>query len=525
MNARRIFSSPKAISLLLGLLGILLSWWLAGVEARRFQSESRSNVVQQLGTVRAAVESSLNKRIYLTLGLRAFVSTHPDLNDQEFANFASALMAEGNGIRSVTLIQDNQISDIYPLQGNELAIGLNLLEMPEQRNDFLRAIETKQPWLSPPIRLVQGGEAFANRAPVYVKSDDAAENERYWGMVSILINKQELLDDIVDGLPDSLQLAIRARSSQDQSILYFYGDKSIETTEPLTLDVNLPTGNWQVMGVPTDGWQQRSPASSVIAWFGTIASIGLAALTFLLMRSNTHLRTARHTAENAADELSRKNEDLEAFVRTASHDLRAPLRHIDAFCQILAEDAADRLNENDQDCLNKIQRSSGVMSRLLASLLAFARTGCEGLAMETFDLKQMVHDVVSRLPAQDVDRVQVGNLPSIRGDRTLLPQVIQNLVENGLKYNNSEDASIQINATTSANEVTITVADNGIGMAENVIDRIFKPGVRAVSSADYSGSGFGLAICERIIKAHHGKIWVESKVGDGSTFHVSLPTV
>ncbi|MGB7347492.1 MAG: ATP-binding protein [Pirellulaceae bacterium] len=524
MKAPRILSSPAVIGILIGLLGTILSWWLANSDARRFQDESRDSVLDQLGTVRAAVERSLNERIYLTMGLRAFVSTHPNLDSSEFAQYARALMAEGHDIRSVTLIKDNVISDVYPREGNESALGIKLLDIPEQRADVLRAIETRQSWLSAPIKLVQGGEAFVNRAPVYVTPPDGLPGSgSYWGMVSILIDKNQLLDDIVEGLPETLRLAMRVRLPAEHSTFYFFGDESIESTGPLTLDVNLPTGDWQVVGVPARGWPERSPASVVIAIFGSLASLLLAILTYMLLRSNEQLRTARQAAEGTAEQLAMKNEDLEAFVRSASHDLRAPLRHISSYSQVLKEDASDRLNEDDLGHLNRLQGASQSMMQLLDSLLKFAKAGSDGLTKTRIDLNQTVRDIVNRLSQNDVEKIHVGNLPVIDGDRHLLTQVLQNLIENGLKYNRSATASVSIEATKSAGEVTIRVTDNGIGLSSSELERVFKPGVRGLSSTEFSGTGFGLAICDRIVKAHRGKFWGESKTEKGSTFYVSLP--
>lgn len=513
-----------AAGAVVAVIGIALASWLGHGESRRYRSNMEAGVRQQLSTVRAAIESALNERIYLTLGLRAYVSSNPELTSDQFARFAASLMEEGAGIRSATLIKDNVINDVYPLAGNESAIGTRLLELPAQRKDVLRAIESREPWLTAPVRLVQGGEAFINRAPVYeTPSGQPPGSGRYWGLVSTLIGKDVLLDDIVRGLPDNLKLGIRSKAVDENGGEYILGNELIEAENPITLDIRLPTGDWKVSGVPTNGWPKRAPAALVLQWLGTCVSIGMGVLTFMLLRSNQNYLASRMVAEQAVVELSHKNEDLEAFVRSASHDLRSPLRHIKSFSQLLAEDADDRLNDEDRTYISRISSSIERMMQLLDSLLRFAKTGTKALKPEIFSLHRTVEDVTSLLPVPQQNRVHYSGLSEVYGDRTLLTQVLQNLIENGLKYHDGDEAQVHIQNSTDGAQTIISVSDNGIGMDANQLQRIFKAGVRGVGPSEYPGSGFGLAICDRIVKAHGGSIRAESTLGEGSTFHVILP--
>ncbi|QDT08136.1 ATP-binding protein [Planctomycetes bacterium K23_9] len=506
------------------LLGFAATIALERIAFGRHHVTVQATVAQQLNTVRAAVERSLNERIYLTLGLRAHVSANPDLTPQQFATFAAALMNEGDGIRSVTLIKDNVISDVYPRENNEAAIGVKLLDNDEQREGVLRAIKSRQPWLSAPIDLVQGGQAFINRAPVYVTPPGGKTGSGgYWGLVSILISKEVLLNDIVRELPDELTLAIRAQTAGSAEHVYFYGDSSIVAAQPITLDVSLATGDWEVMGTPTANWPTRAPSSWMLWSLGSLLSIGMGVLTTMLLQSNSNYREARATAESALVQLSRKNEDLEAFLSTASHDLRSPLRHIRAYSDIIMEDAGDRLTDEDHHRLSRISASADRMMNLLDSILRFARTGASGIEPEVFSLSEAAEIVVHQLPEEKLGLVKVGDLPEVFGDKNLLTQVLQNLIENGLKYNRNETIQVCVESHSLPAETQISVSDNGIGMNSAQLANVFKPGVRGVSESDFAGSGFGLAISERIVKAHGGKIWADSAPGKGSTFHLTLP--
>ena len=211
-------------------------------------------------------------------------------------------------------------------------------------------------------------------------------------------------------------------------------------------------------------------------------------------------------------------------MRAASHDLRAPLRHIKTFSGFLAEDAKSRLIDDDLSHLNRIDTSIERMMQLLTSLLQFAKLGTKALTRQVFSMREAAEFVVCELPESEQPRVHLHELPQVYGDRTLLTQVLQNLIQNGLKYHDSNDPQVHVRSSSTETERTISISDNGIGIEPNQLLRIFTAGIRGVIPSDYTGSGFGLAICERIVKAHGGRIWAESVVGQGSTFHFTLPT-
>lgn len=229
--------------------------------------------------------------------------------------------------------------------------------------------------------------------------------------------------------------------------------------------------------------------------------------------------------QDKALELTGANESLEAFVRSASHDLKAPLRHTASFVGFVLKSAEDRLTDSEKSDLERVLQSSDHMTDMLNSLLIFARLGSSSLSYETFHLKEMVDLIVARLPAAQQSRVTVTGMSEVTADRNLLVLVLQNLIENGLKYVKGHEASVLIRSTTSSDGTHVQVIDNGIGMERSQVLRIFQPGVRGVSDSKFKGTGFGLASCHRIIEAHGGKIWVETKVGKGSTFHFTIPAV
>jgi signal transduction histidine kinase len=223
------------------------------------------------------------------------------------------------------------------------------------------------------------------------------------------------------------------------------------------------------------------------------------------------------------ERLAHANEGLEAFVRSASHDLKAPLRHIYGFCNFVRTDAADRLTPNEMTDLQRVMDAATHMSKLLESLLRFAKLGATSLQHETFSLSEVVETIVAQLPKDQQSCVIHTDLSEVTGDKSLLTVVLQNLIENGLKYAEMDPPQVTIRSELSPGETRISVIDNGIGVASQKSTQIFEPGVRAVDDADVAGAGFGLATCARIVTAHQGSIWVESNAERGSTFIFTIP--
>jgi len=224
-------------------------------------------------------------------------------------------------------------------------------------------------------------------------------------------------------------------------------------------------------------------------------------------------------------ELARANEGLRVFLRSASHDLKAPIRHIAGFSGFLLEDAKDRLTEEEADDLRRIGQAADHMSKLLESLLKFAKFDAASVKPTQFSVNQAVDAAVVQLPMQDQMRVTYEDLGELVGDQSLMTVVFQNLIENGLKYTRQGDSQVVVRAEPVESGVMVSVQDDGIGVAPEQSQRIFEPGVRAVAESEFEGTGFGLATCARIIEAHEGRIGVEPNPNQGSVFKFVLPTV
>lgn len=231
--------------------------------------------------------------------------------------------------------------------------------------------------------------------------------------------------------------------------------------------------------------------------------------------------------EQRAALLEGANKELEAFSYSVSHDLRAPLRHILGFATMLQEDAGPALKEKPREHLDKIRESATRMSSLIDDLLYFSRFSHVELTRESVNMNALVESVIGDLEAEVKGRKVVWKctpLPRAWGDRSLLRQVLVNLISNALKYTRKSDpAEIEIGVRDgSPGETVFFVSDNGAGFDARYADKLFGVFQRLHKASEFEGTGIGLASVRRIIARHGGKTWAEGKVGQGATFYFTL---
>jgi len=265
-TAFRTWLLPAVLGLLTTIAGLVAVAVIDYRETVRFRAEVTARTVEQVSAIRGRTENAINKRLHLTLGLQSYVSVNPDVTDQEFAAYAASLRGQADGIRSVTLIENDIISAVYPLEKNRGALGINLMQDPEQRDAVIRAKQTGTSWLAGPVKLHQGGEAFIHRAPVVVDRKDGGK--RYWGLVSILIDKERLLGEIRREIPDSLEVAIRGTDGMGAAGGYILGDDTIKALHPVHQSVLLPSGEWMIIAAPAGGWPASAPVSRMLWLYG-----------------------------------------------------------------------------------------------------------------------------------------------------------------------------------------------------------------------------------------------------------------
>lgn len=229
---------------------------------------------------------------------------------------------------------------------------------------------------------------------------------------------------------------------------------------------------------------------------------------------------------NAA--LERSNLDLQQFAYIASHDLKTPLRSIGGYVRILEKNYADKLDDKAMTLIHHTMAAAKRLEQLTEDLLSFARVNSEVRPFAPVNFGEMLDEVIQLMDATLVGsgaRVTHGELPQIVGDRTQLVQLLLNLLGNGIKYCVGRAPVIHVSAGRTDRAWEFSVTDNGIGIDAKHHEKIFEVFTRLHTQQAYSGTGIGLAVCRRVVERHSGEIWLTSSLGEGSTFHFTIPDI
>ena len=253
----------------------------------------------------------------------------------------------------------------------------------------------------------------------------------------------------------------------------------------------------------------------------TPKQLGIVALEITQQKRNEQQLATLNT------ELQRSNQELEQFAYVASHDLREPLRKIRSYSDLLVRHYQGQLDERADKYIAYIIDGAIRMAALINDLLDYSRVGRSDIELQSLPLKDVLEQIIDDLQP----KIQATNatisirhpLPTLPGNAVQMRQLLQNLVENSIKYRSENPPEIVIDAVAAGECWQISVSDNGIGLDPQFADRIFIIFQRLHVREAYEGTGIGLAVCKRIVELHGGKIWVESELGKGATFYFTLP--
>jgi len=228
-------------------------------------------------------------------------------------------------------------------------------------------------------------------------------------------------------------------------------------------------------------------------------------------------------------QLEAANKELDAFAYSVSHDLRAPLRHIDGFLGLLKARAVATLDDKSLHYMDTIAAAAKRMGTLIDDLLSFSRMGRSAMAAQRVELAALVQEVIQELGTSTTARAidwRIGELPVVTGDRAMLRVALVNLIANALKFTQKrEKAEIEISSQSAAMEDVIFVRDNGVGFDMQYVNKLFGVFQRLHRADEFEGTGIGLANVRRVITRHGGRTWAEGKVDGGATFYFTLPKV
>jgi PAS domain S-box-containing protein len=319
-----------------------------------------------------------------------------------------------------------------------------------------------------------------------------------------------------------------------EASVYFEGDQK-------TYEVVQPLFNGEVNSIYLESWQIRIDGQKrLLGWWcralkdkndnliGAISSAlditenKIAESKIRALNEELELRVIQRT-----EQLEAANKELEAFSYSVSHDLRSPLRSVNAFTNILMEDYGKILDEEGKRICGIITSSATQMGELIDDLLSFSRIGRSQMSLALIDMKSMAASVFEEIvPAKDKGRInlKIGKLPKIHGDSKLIRLVWINLISNAIKYSSKEKIpEITIGSRIEEGKAVYFISDNGVGFDMQYVHKLFRVFQRLHGEDEFEGNGVGLAIVQRIILRHEGNVWAEGEVGNGAIFYFSLP--
>lgn len=283
----------RDISIALGLYLVLFAvvHFVAVTERSRQAQEFKAGVIETLAALRTALEAELNANVFLANGLAAHVIAVPELEDQIVDKALRSLYRHGSHVRNVGIAPGNRITHLYPLEGNEAAIGLYYPDIPDQWTLVRRAIESRSTVLDGPVELVQGGSGLISRTPVF------RQDGSYWGIVSMVFDTESLFGAVgLAPLRDGIRYALRGTDAEGANGAMILGSPALFEQQAARATVAIPGGQWILAAMPIGGWEAGSDLVLGIELAALLLSAGLSMLSFLVLRSRVELQASEHRA-------------------------------------------------------------------------------------------------------------------------------------------------------------------------------------------------------------------------------------
>lgn len=418
-------------------------------------------------------------------------------------------------------------ADYFPVilfaaqQENGTPPGFDLGSVPEKRQALEAARATKTPRAAAPVKLANGENGIIIADPVF-KTPADKENGTAAGFVVAVLN-----------IPHLVETLLAPTGTTGITIYTADAEKPAQPATPPPQTVLQDTRRIDVAGRQWTVTYAAAPEyfsayRPWAVWFTMIGGVAFVSLLqFLLLVITGQTSATERIVAERTQALKRSNTELEQFAYAASHDLKAPLRHISICAEFINDGDGDRLAKETRDYLDVIRKSTKHMSALIDSLLDYARINHGGGTQEDTPLNEVfdaVKDDLANVIAENDAAVTRDDLPVVHADGQLLSRVFLNLLDNALKYKDPQrPPRIHVSCTRREKDWMICVSDNGIGIAPQFSDKIFEVFQRLHGHSEYSGTGIGLPACKRIIEYHKGRIWLDTDYKGGSRFCFTLP--
>ncbi|WP_425033624.1 bifunctional diguanylate cyclase/phosphodiesterase [Pelagibacterium sp.] len=281
-----------------------------------FAQSQRTAVLDKLGLVRAQLEGNVNANLQLIHGLVGTITTEPDMGQNRFSQLSAYLFDRSNQLINIAAAPDFVVRMVYPLAGNEAALGLDYQINSDQRDAAMLARDTREIVLAGPVHLVQGGRGFIGRYPVYYHNGE--DQERFWGIVSAVIDADKLYADSgLAAMEGDISIAISGRDGRADNNSVFYGDAAVLENDPVRAEVLLPSGNWVISAIPSEGWGENPP-NTILLRVGMGLAAALILVPLVLLGSLNEERRRRMIEQRRREkELSRLSRRLELALATS----------------------------------------------------------------------------------------------------------------------------------------------------------------------------------------------------------------
>ena len=486
-----------------------------------FRVEAENQVREHLLILQARLESQLNGNILLARGLVAVIASNPELTQRDFERAAKPLFDSPHVLRSIAAAPDMVVRLVYPLAGNEKAVGLDYAKSPAQRAAAELARDTNSLVIAGPLDLVQGGKGLVARIPVSL--EEGTKGPRFWGLLSVVLDvdhlyRQSGLQD--DDLP--IEVALRGKDSKGSQGEVFLGDPALFGDQGVTLPITLPSGSWQIAARPRGGWpDDQGQIWTIRLGFALALLISVGPMILLaqyayrrnqaeieleayhqhlaaLVRertaelqaakdaaetSNTELRLSQLELTQARDAAEEASRAKSTFLTNMSHELRTPLNGIMGMTGLAMNLAT---HPKQRNFLEKVDKASHHLLHLINDILDISKVEAERLVLEHIDFR--IRDVIDHLlsivghKAAEKGLSLRLDIPAglterhVMGDPVRLGQVLLNLVGNAIKFTHQGQVTLccRIDDATDQNlSLRWEVIDTGIGIAPEDQKKLF----------------------------------------------------
>ena len=517
-----------------GLIAFVSALFLAYFLLENIKKNEQAAVTYTAQNTVRRIQSQLDEYVTCSNVLENVILAGYELNEEGFSTLASMLPNEDGVVKAFELAPKGVVAEIYPMEENAEAIGLDLLTAHERAADAKLAKESMEYTIAGPFELRQGGTGALLFNPVYQMN--TTEQQEFWGFIVLVIDWDKFVAKM--GLDRLSEADYCYRIWKEDSVT---GEPNVLVQCPhtfprdrLTVDCTLPNDRWYFDIIPSDGWIPISYwISDVVICY--VLSLLIAVLFYLLFMKRYHEQQYAEKLQLSAAEAQEASEAKTRFLFNMSHDIRTPMNAIMGFTELLNRNLDDQ--EKARGYLRKIQNASSLLLTIINQVLEMARieSGTVTLKLEATDLSALFHSVNTVFEAdiqkKNIQYSEDAHVPHKFAycDKTKLEEIYLNIVSNAIKYTPDGHAiRVEIHELPSEDKkkacYRFTCEDSGIGMSADYLPHIFDEFSREHTTTENKvvGTGLGLPIVKSLIEQMGGTIQVESTQGVGTKFTVDL---